>query len=136
MFSFIWLHESCKKEKIDYEGLWDCHESQNYDSMKLASKLVGSWKWTTQYCYWDGMTIKADKDVKVTFTSAGTFSVIENSVVVAEGNWKPELVVNTSFYLDLDPFTEYLYGSIVLCDNEVLFYSSAVDGCDYLFVRM
>src|ERR1700687_1867299 len=80
---------SCKKDKpthFDMKQLSDCSATQNYDSTKLTSKLIGSWKWTEYSGEVSGKQF-ANKDVKVTFTSAGTFTVIENSVVVTQGKW-------------------------------------------------
>src|SRR5688500_14433724 len=111
---------SCKKEKIDMKHLWDCNAAQNFDSTKLAAKLIGSWRWTTQSCYWTGKTTKADKNVEVSFTASGTFSVVENSVIITQGNWKLTMVDSPVMGLDLGHFSDYLYGRILLCDNEVL----------------
>ncbi|HAH22315.1 MAG TPA: hypothetical protein DCL77_00845 [Prolixibacteraceae bacterium] len=89
------LTSSCSKEKsdqkdrsnqIDTQQLFDCNKSQNYDSTKLASKLIGTWRWTTSYAEMGGTT-KADKAVFLNFTQTGTYTVTENSVVISLGNW-------------------------------------------------
>ncbi|MCX8020692.1 MAG: hypothetical protein N2747_09390 [Chitinophagaceae bacterium] len=137
--SILSLTLSCEKDKgasIDMKGLWNCNASQNFDSTKLAAKLVGSWKWTTVSCYWSGTTQKANKDVIVTFTSAGTFTVTENGTVTTRGNWKLKIVDRGILGLDLDNPSTFLYGRILLCDNEVLFNHSYIDGCDNLFKRI
>ena len=134
--------QSCKKDgessaRIDMKELWDCNAAQNFDSAKLASKLIGAWKWTAQSCYGSGYkTNLADKNVKVTFTSTGTFTVMENSIIVTQGNWKLKIQDVTIYGLDLDHTSEYLHGRILLCDNRVLFNASYIDGCDNLFVRI
>ncbi len=140
--SLIWLNESCKKDnadsdsvKIDMKGLWECNEDQNYDSTKLAAKLVGNWQWFIYSCYWSGTTNKADKDVRVTFTSYGTFWVKENSVIVTQGSWALKDEDSGILGLQLDTPSQYLYGRILLCDDQLLFNHSYIDGCDNFFVR-
>jgi hypothetical protein len=125
---------SCKKEKIDAKHFWDCNAVQNFDSTKLAAKLIGSWQWTNQLCYL-GKTTKADKNVEVSFTASGTFSVTENLVVITQGNWKLKNLDSITIGLLLDYSSEYLLGRILLCDNQVLFNASHADACDNLFVR-
>jgi hypothetical protein len=128
---------SCSKDKIeqiDTTQLWDCFKSQNYDSAKLASKLIGTWKWTKYYAEIPG-TNKANKDVFMNLTKEGSFVVTENSIVITQGNWKLRVVDFSNFELDLNKPSIYLYGRIVLCDNQVLFNNSYIDGSDNLFVR-
>lgn len=128
---------SCKKEKpthFDMKQLSDCSASQNYDSTKLASKLIGSWKWTEYSGEVSGKQF-ANKDVKVTFTSVGTFTVTENSMVITQGKWELGIVDWNSLGLTLDKPSAYLYGRILLCQNQLLFNNSYIDGGDNLFVR-
>jgi len=135
--AFVFLTQSCTKDKvplINNQQLWDCNLYQNYDSTKLASKLIGSWKWTAYFGELSGDR-KANKDVTVIFTSASTFTVIENSVVVLQGNWKLRIGDSNIYTLDLDKSSSYLYGLILLCENQVLFSDSYIDGEDNLFVR-
>ena len=133
----FWLNESCKKGEINHKKLWKCYDSENYDSLKLASKLVGSWEWISEYNIWAGITTEADKAVHITMTPSGGFSVTENSIIVTQGNWQLNHIGGSSFVLELDPQAkDYFYGNIILCDDDLLFYSSPTDGPDYLFVRM
>lgn len=56
---------SCSKDKleqIDTPQLWDCYKSQNYDSTKLAGKLIGTWKWSKYYAEIPGTNL-ANKNV-------------------------------------------------------------------------
>ncbi|MGI6048624.1 MAG: hypothetical protein ACOYEG_11595 [Petrimonas sp.] len=132
------LSFSCSKdssEQIDIVQLYNCHKSQKYDSTKLASKLIGTWKWTTYSAEIPG-TIKADKNVFLNLTKEGEFTVTENSVVVTRGNWKLKVADIDLFALDLNNPSTYLYGRILLCENLVLFNNSYIDGGDNLFVRI
>ena len=128
---------SCSKDKlvqIDTKQLWNCYKSQNYDSTKLASKLIGTWKWSKYYAEIPG-TNKANKDVFLNLTKEGAFTVTENSVVITQGNWNLRVVDFENFELDLNKPSTYFYGRILLCENQVLFNNSYIDGSDNLFVR-
>jgi len=126
---------SCKKDNLDTNSYWHCHTSQNLDSALIAGKLVGSWSWTKQFCFSTGETINANKNVKVNFNSNGTFIVSENSNIATQGNWKLKIVDSNMWGLDLTSPSVYLHGLILICNNEVLFNSSYIDGCDNLFVK-
>jgi len=129
---------SCSKDKldqIDTKQLWDCYKSQNYDSTKLASELLGTWKWTAYHVEVPG-TNKANKDVFLNLTKTGTFTVTENSVVITQGNWNLRIVDINNYELELNNPSTYLYGRIVLCENQVLFNNSYIDGSDNLFIKM
>ena len=124
---------SCKKETIDINSFWQCNQSQNLDTTAISSKLIGSWTWSKQSCFWTGKTKPADRNIKVTFKTNRTFSVNENSNVLTKGTWKLIQVDGTSSGIDLSAPSEFLYGRILFCANQVLFADSYQDGCDNLF---
>ena len=126
---------SCKKNTPDFSSFWQCNNSQNLDSTSITDKLLGSWTWTEQSCYWTGKTTKADKDIKVTFNSNTTFTVRENSAIISQSNWKLKIVDSNMWGLDLTTPSLYLYGRLLFCNNQVLFNDSYRDGCDNLFVK-
>ncbi len=121
---------SCKKDKLNINSFWQCNQSQNLDTIAISTKLIGSWTWSKQSCF---KTKSADRNIKVTFKSDRTFSVNENSNVFTQGTWKLMQVDGTSSGLDLSAPSEFLYGRILFCDNQVLFNDSYRDGCDNLF---
>ena len=146
---FLFLADSCKKENdasngnglflFDKKQFYDCSASQNIDSTILSNQLIGTWKWT----YFlnekgsDGKAIsgKANKDVKVTFSDAGTFSVSENSAVITQGNWNVIFEDNNGFKLNLSTPSSYLFGSILHCSNQIFFNGSYLDAPDYVFTK-
>jgi hypothetical protein len=132
------IFQTCVKKnefsKLNMKQIWDCNASQNFDSTKLAEKLIGTWKWINFSSEMTGL-IEADKDILVSFSSSGTFIVSEKGTIVTQGQWALKIIDSTLYGLDLDTPSIYLYGRIILCDNQVLFNNSYVDGGDYLFER-
>ena len=125
---------ACKKEKLDINAFWQCNQSQNLDTTAISSKLLGSWSWSKQVCGDGAGKIKnADKNIKVTFRTDRTFSVDENAISLTQGTWKLVKVDSNSWELDLSSQSEYLYGRILFCNNQVLYNDSYRDGCDNLF---
>jgi len=125
---------ACKRD-IDVISFSDCHAAQSLDSAAICNKLTGSWEWTKQHCFSIGKTTKADKTVVVTFNSNSTFTVIENASVIAQGIWRLQKEDLNFWGLNLSHQSNYFWGRIFFCDNEVLFNASYRDGCDNLFVR-
>jgi hypothetical protein len=126
---------SCKKDRLDFASFWQCSSSQNLDSTAISSKITGSWKWTKQSCFSVGKTTRADKDIKVTFNSNGTFTVLENSSIITQGNWTLKIIDSNMWGLDLSVPSTYLYGRILFCNNQLLLNDSYRDGCDNLFEK-
>lgn len=124
---------SCKKDKLDISSIWQCNKSQNLDTTAISNKIIGSWTWIKQSCFWTGKTKPADRNIKVTFKNNHTFFAIESSNLLTQGTWKLMEVDGTSSELDLSTPNELLYGRILFCDNQVLFNDSYRDGCDNLF---
>jgi hypothetical protein len=125
--------ESCKKDKSEMQLLWDCNKSQHFDSTKLANHLIGTWKWKKMS--YGLTTTPADKNVVVLFDSKGKFSVSENSVTVTRGSWRLKPVDSEILGLSMDTPSQYLYGRILLCSDQLLFNDSYRDGADNYFTR-
>ncbi len=127
---------SCKKDILDINSFWQCNSSQNLDSTAISNKIVGSWTWAKQSCFWTGKTKTADKKIKVTFNSNATFTILKNSSIITQGNWKLNTIDSNMWGLDLTPSSDYLYGRILFCNDQVLFNDSYRDGCDNLFEKV
>lgn len=126
---------ACKKEKFDVGSFWNCHQSQNLDAAAVSAKITGTWMWKKQICYRAGKTITAKRNIRATFFPDHTFQVIEQTTVLAQGIWNIMPMDGSSFALDLSQESEFLYGRILFCGNQVLFNDSYRDGCDNLFVK-
>lgn len=124
---------SCKKDNLDINSFWECNRSQNLDSTTLSVKLIGSWTWAKQSCFWEGKTKTANKNIKVTFNNNHTFNVNEDLNTLTQGTWKLVQVDVNSWGFLLSSPSNYLYGRILFCNKEVLFNDSYRDGCDNLF---
>ena len=124
---------SCEKNN---RTLWECGNSQFLDSTVISNKILGSWRWTKQLCGdGAGSILIANKNIKIIFDANTTFSVLENSSILTQGNWKLKIVDSNIWGLDLNSTSEYLYGRILFCNNNVMFNNSYIDGCDNVFVK-
>ncbi|HUM47355.1 MAG TPA: hypothetical protein PLD84_10525 [Chitinophagales bacterium] len=121
---------------IDVQSFLECNEALHLDSAKIANKLIGKWELKSWYCgeCSNPGTHNSDKVIFATFTSAGDFSVTEDSIIVSEGKWN--LVGSNTWRLQSDSSLNHLYGMILFCNNEVLFNDSYTDGTDNLFERI
>ena len=124
---------ACKKHSSDDKINWPCDIIE--DSIATFSQLEGSWKWIIYVCQ-AHQVYKADKDIKVTFISNGTYSIQENSAVVDQGNWQLKSVAPNLWILDLSSSVSYLKGFVFFCDNRVVFADDYEDGCSNYFERI
>ena len=125
---------SCKKAKK--ESIWECDSTQFLDSTAISNKIAGSWLWTKQLCGdGAGKIISANKNVKVNFYLNKTFTVMNNTSIITQGNWDLKIVDTNSWGLDLTSSSEYLYGRILFCNSQIMFNNRYIDGCDNVFVK-
>ena len=124
---------ACKKQSSDdaIKINWPCDLIE--DSIATSRQLEGSWKWINYVC--QARVNKADKDIKVTFNSNGTYIVQENSAVVDQGSWQLKSANTDLFILDLSSSVSYLKGFVFFCENRVLFADEYEGGCNNYFEK-
>ncbi|HYD21683.1 MAG TPA: hypothetical protein VEB40_09435 [Flavipsychrobacter sp.] len=138
---------SCKKEKADKVGastgpafniaeIMECHNSKNRYPSQIVSALEGTWLWVSNTCFWTGdSTFTADRHVVITFSDAAVYKVFEDGKIESEGTWTLSQSGDNIWSISTTGYSRYLNGYIYLCEDEVVFYSSFMDGCDFYFIR-
>ena len=119
-----------------FKALYSCYSNNNRDSNGMADGLIGTWKLDYSYNYWTADATYADKEVLITFFPNRTLIIKESGVSGSARNWSLYLDNSTSWMLQVNPMFEYLRGQIFLCDTEVMFYNSYIDGFDYYFTKV
>lgn len=148
VFSFVLLLPGCVKEKadkvpkpepvanFDLDRMWDCHNTDNPYPSQITGRIIGTWVWQSNRCFWTGdTTFSADRHVVITFTDGGLYKVFEDGKIESEGSFTLSQVDDKIWHVVTSSVSQYLHGYIILCKNEVVFYSSYMDGCDFYFVR-
>ena len=74
-------------------------------------------------------------DIERGFFLGRIFSVSEDSAIITQGNWNVVFEDNNGYKLNLSVSSSYLFGSILLCDNQALFYGIYLDAPDYVFTK-
>lgn len=140
---------SCVKEKadkinpstivqpIDVNGIRNCHLADNPYPSQISANIEGTWVWVSKACIGRGgsETFSAGKYVVITFNDGGLYKVFEDSKLVSEGTWTLSQSGNDAWNIVTTSPTTYLHGNVWLCNNEVVFSSGYVDGCDYYFTK-
>lgn len=127
-----------KDDSADGEILADfvkCNEEQNLDSVKIAAKLMGTWRLIKQSAAYSGVFVAADKNITATFKTDSTYTVTENGNIIQQGNWSLIYYAVNYYGLQTDAFSPYLAGAVYLCDNRLLLAQSFYDGPDYVFEK-
>lgn len=127
---------SCKKNISDQQSFLKCNNPQHLDSVAISHKIVGSWTLIKQRWGSTGKVVAANKNITVTFNSNSTYTVFEDSSVLAQGNWNLKIVLDSMWGLSPTVPNSYLNGYISFCDDQVLFSYSYLDGNDNLFEKV
>ena len=129
------LMVSCTKNKIKRDDFFTCTKLQNLDSSTVGNKIIGAWLLTKQKCYWANETNLLIYNTKVTFNTDRTYFIKTNNIITVHGNWNLVPINVNNWSLNLTTQNEYLYGCILFCNNQLMFYNSYIDGCDNLFYK-
>lgn len=123
-------------EAIDVNRISDCHKNNNPFPSQISLNIEGSWVLTTQYCPFATGAVTVTKQVVLTFNDGALFKVFENGRLKEEGSYTLTSSSDGNWTIGTSSIvSEYLYGHILLCGDELVLNSSFLDGCDYYFVR-
>ncbi len=137
LFSIICLCLfSCnKKNTVDLDSFFDCNASQHLDSAAISNKLAGSWFFSMRFCGSGGSALGIPINVKANFDANSSFTLTDHYGILTQGNWKLKIVDTNLWGLDLTSQSDFLYGRILFCENNVMFNNSYRDGCDNVFYK-
>ncbi len=129
---------SCSEEKFEITSFRNCSTGVLTDSLTIHTQLIGAWTWTEISCAFspDATPTLANKDVTATFNSNSTYSILENSIVIASGPWQVQKSID-GYMVSIQNLgtVHYLGGGILVCGNQLLADDSASDGCKHLFIK-
>jgi len=124
----------CRAYKYDeLDKIIACHSS--VDSSALKEKMIGTWDWQYIQCFWyPFMANTCDyEDHTLVFETDNMASVWNRRLKVETGSWQLNRISDKLYSIDSDLREIPVDGFIFLCDDQLLFYNSPVDGCDVLF---
>jgi subtilisin-like proprotein convertase family protein len=88
-----------------------------------------------RFCNSGGSALAPPINVKVNFATNSSFTVTDHYGTLTQGNWKLKIVDTNLWGLDLTSQSDFLYGRILFCENNVMFNNSYIDGCDNVFYK-
>ena len=134
LLSIVFL--ACDKEDNEERSFLNlgeiatCHNDQMWDSASLFQAVLGEWEWEQQYFAW---TAEIDDeefdDLELDFRSDGTVEV-EWDDTTEIVNWRIE---DISVIVEQGQRYHPAHGWFYLCDDEMMFANSPVDGNDHTF---
>jgi hypothetical protein len=137
-FIFILCLNYCIKNKnfvpLIKTDFYECHDNQQWDSVKVCSALIGSWMWDSTKCPMSGENSLKENNYQMVFMGNSKLKVYKNNILETEAIWSIQ-GTNNKYALDTEPFVEKAYGSVFLCKNKLALVNSWVDGCDFFFEK-
>ena len=126
---------SCREEKpnpYSQINIYNCHNSINWDSLKINNFLIGQWDWKYSICEL-GESSSQYADLSINFKDDGTLLYTTNETIdTLKWHLKPD---QSYFELELDTFKSPLIGLILICDNILYLNAGPWDGCANIFER-
>jgi len=134
---FFWAcQEDDGSGRYPLNTIIDCTEAAPTDSLEITEQLVGSWFWTESFCPCcpNSQPTSADKLVTVSFQSDQTLVLKEEGETIFTGEWTI-ILSQFGYLISIEDPPFYIDGYKTICDNQLLFDKSPVDGCMYLFYK-
>jgi hypothetical protein len=139
IFILLALFSACNEDDKDdsrmFRNIGDmatCHENEMWDSTSLFQAVLGEWEWEQQYFAWTAEIDDEEfEDLELNFRSDGTVQI------EWEGNTDtfPWRIEDAAVIIDQGRQTYPVHGWFYLCDDEMMFANSPVDGNDHTFSR-
>jgi hypothetical protein len=140
---------SCKKEEIVPEKtnqeFYACHVTDDWNEDAIKTHLLGTWNWKHKVCPFNPNDVPTDTEhsgLTAEFKSDNTLTILQDGNPVLTTNW--EVIQSEtnilsdpakSYQIKTDVFVSQLLGVLLICEDEVLFTSSYLDGCDNRFEK-
>lgn len=128
----------CSKEEFAISSFYACENGLIENATELEAALKGSWQLKEISCgFCSGeFPKKATKKVIVNFYPDNSFDVEDELAIVSEGNWSIiSSQMNAKVVIEGDD-TQYLSGSINLCDNQLYADLTPADGFGHLYLKI
>lgn len=141
-FLFLFIGLIACKEDDDFlaESFDRCNEDKIVTDVVLLKKsLVGSWQLVDAACGLcspDSKFLELKNNIKATFSSDGTFTVLENGSTIDTGTWEIDKTDNwTSVTLNTDKRT-YFTAPPIICDGWLVTDGRAYDDMGYYYRKI
>lgn len=145
---FVIVVMACKEsEELPYSipELVNCYNKNTWTQNSLRAALFGTWRWKFVTCgAGDCGKLRSsdlEQGLQLVLDAENKYFVYRYQSLVLEGEWDILVsAVHGFFEMNTTPsisFSTYVTtsGRLVLCENELLFNQSYVDGPDNLFIR-
>jgi hypothetical protein len=129
---------ACKREQTQPEltfntnEMYQCHHLTQWYSTQLHNTLLGRWEWAHVISGWGlGESSDINKGLLLDFKNDGNVDVYKNDVLQSTSTWE----IAFSARVNTNPIISEIDGSILFCDNKVVFSGTPYDGSDNFFVK-
>ena len=123
---------------ISISNIWQCHNEVAWDSIKIADKLVGQWRWlyiTAGGSKPNFVDSTQNLGLVVDFKKNGVLNVLKNDTLIQTATWKVKKNFDIYFDVQTEPQIFELNGVILFCSEYVVFNESHKDAYDNYFKR-
>ncbi len=123
-------------EPLNSNSYYQCNQSLDLDSVAVIARLIGSWKPQKSYNIWTDETTIIRSTAVTTFDTDSTYTFTNDKGEVIKGSWGVTSYGIKSWIIKANPSLDDMWGPMLFCDNEVVFYTSPMDGPDVLYQKV
>jgi len=125
---------------FSYQIMANCPDEQVWDSTAISNRLIGQWKWVYgwyefQHPYGNDTIFKG---LEYVFYNNSTLEIISKDGSKTEYEWSVKERTGGGYvsYIVATVPLSTIMGSILFCEDYVLFHANESDGMDMYFVKI
>jgi len=114
--------------------LFDCYQQQSWDSTRIVKSLLGQWRWDSIKCPVIVTKSKGEVDYRLNFVSDSKLEIYQSDILTKTVNW----FINGHdgiYNIHTEPSVDKVFGAVFICGDQMVFYNSWLDGCDYYYTK-
>lgn len=138
MFLFSCTEIKIEKISIRHSRIEKCHKENAFSENRIQSSLEGDWSWDYGYNPWAPELANGSdfEGYVLRFNKERTLQLFDNNGNEEYfTNYRIEYI-RDYYELKVDESSQFIWGRLLICDNELLFWDSHIDGSDNFYCKI
>jgi len=139
--SLILFILSCEKNStsephpLSHIGFFQCHNSLEWNEQSIKDSLIGLWKFEFKACYDPkGRGVYThDQEISMEIREDDSIYVRQFGIIIDSASFS--IIGLDGYQINTEPGIGYVLGSILFCEDRVVFNASHFDLCDHYFIK-
>lgn len=129
---------SCTQDELigyQLDEYYECYEDDNWSVLAIRDALEGEWALDYVDCFNGSINSRESEGITIRFNDDSRVIVRDNGNEIEQASWQVFNVFGDYYELETEPFLDYTFGIILICNNQLVFNGSFIDACDQYYSK-